>query len=61
MRFTNIIGSQADDIQHPSIKPKHDLCPQCGKKGKRQQVIIRRMPHIAALHRRAWMVAEVGV
>jgi hypothetical protein len=61
MRFTNIIGSQADYIQHQSIKPKHYPCPQCGKKGKRKQVIIRRIPHIAALHRRAWIVAEVGV
>jgi hypothetical protein len=61
MRFTTIIGSQADYIQHHSIKPKHSPCPQCGKKGKRKQVIIRRIPHIAALHRRAWIVAEVGV
>jgi hypothetical protein len=61
MRFTNIIGSQADYIQHQSIKPKPYPCPQCGKKGKRKQVIIRRIPPIAALHRRAWIVAEVGV
>jgi hypothetical protein len=61
MRFTDIIGSQADYIQHQSIKPKHYPCPQCGKKGKRKQVITRRIPHIAALHRRAWIVAEVGV
>src|SRR5262249_39674333 len=61
MRFTNIIGSQADYMQHQSIKPKHYPCPQCGKKGKRKQVIIRHIPHIAALHRRAWIVAEVGV
>lgn len=61
MRFTDIIGSQADYIQPQSIKPKHYPCPQCGKKGKRKQVITRRIPHIAALHRRAWIVAEVGV
>ena len=61
MRFTDIIGSQADYIQHQSIKPKHYPCPQCGKKGKRTQVIIRRIAHIATLHRRAWIVAEVGV
>ena len=61
MRFTNIIGSQADYMQHQSIKPKHYPCPQCGKKGKRKQVIIRHIPHLAALHRRAWIVAEVGV
>ena len=51
MRFTDIIGSQADYIQHQSIKPKHYPCPQCGTKGKRKQVLIRRIPHIAALHR----------
>ena len=61
MRFTDIIGSQADYMQHQAIKPKHYPCPQCGKKGKRKQVIIRRIPHIATLHRRAWIVAEVGV
>jgi Transposase len=61
MRFTNIIGSQADYMQPQSIKPKHYPCPQCGKKGKRKQVIIRRIPHIAVLYRRAWIVAEVGV
>src|SRR5262245_22219217 len=61
MRCTDIIGSQADYIQHQSIQPKHSPCPQCGKKGKRKQVITRRIPHIAALHRRAWIVAEVGV
>jgi Transposase len=61
MRFTDIIGSQADYMQHQAIKPKHSPCPQCGKKGKRKQVIIRRIPHIATLHRRAWIVAEVGV
>ena len=61
MRFTNIIGSQADYMQHQSIKPKHYPCPQCGKKGRRKHVIIRRIPHIAVLHRRAWIVADVGV
>src|SRR4029434_3328199 len=40
MQFTTIIGSQADYIQHHSIKPKHYPCPQCGKKGKRKQVNI---------------------
>jgi hypothetical protein len=61
MRCTNIIGSQADYIQPQSIKPQHYPCPQCGKTGKRKHVIIRRIPHRAALHRRAWIVAEVGV
>jgi Transposase len=61
MRYTDLIGSQADDIQHQSIKPKYYPCPQCGIKGKRKRVITRRIAHVAALHRRSWMVAEVGV
>src|SRR5262245_36884982 len=60
MRCTNIIGSQADYMQPHSIKPQHAPCPPCGKQGKRTPVIVRRLPHRAALHRRAWMVAEVG-
>ena len=61
MRFTEFIGSQSDYIEHKSIKPKYYPCPQCGQKGKRKQVIERRIPHVAALHRRAWIVAKVGV
>jgi hypothetical protein len=61
MRYTPIIGSQADYVQHQSIKPKHYPCPQCGKKGKRKHVITRRIAHVAALQRRSWIVAEVGV
>lgn len=61
MRFTAFIGSQTDYIAYKSIKPKDYPCPQCGQKGKRKQVIERRIPHVAALHRRSWMVAEVGV
>jgi len=61
MRFTVLIGSQADDIQHQSIQPKHYPCPQCGTKGKRKHVITRRIAHVAALHRRSWIVADVGV
>ena len=61
MRFTNIIGSPADSRQHQSSKPTHSPCPQGGKKGQRKQVIIRHIPHRAALPRRAWIVAEVGV
>jgi hypothetical protein len=61
MRYTHIIGSQADYVQHQSIKPKHYPCPQCGKKGKRKHVITRRIAHVAALQRRSWIVAEVGV
>src|SRR5215475_1486844 len=61
MRYTPIIGSQADYVQHQSIKPKHYPCPQCGKQGKRKHVITRRIAHVAALQRRSWIVAEVGV
>lgn len=61
MRFTVLIGNQADYIQHQSIKPKHYPCPACGKKGKRTHVVTRRVPHVAAVGRRSWIVAEVGV
>jgi hypothetical protein len=61
MRYTAIIGSQADYLQHQSIKPKYYPCPQCGTKGKRKRVMTRRLAHVATLHRRSWIVAEVGV
>jgi hypothetical protein len=61
MRYTDIIGSQADYLQHQSIKPTYYPCPQCGTKGKRKRVMTRRIAHVAALHRRSWIVAEVGV
>src|SRR5262245_10689467 len=61
MRFTNIIGSPVDYIPHQSIKPSMTPCPQGSKKGKRKPGLIRRIPHIAALRRRAWIVADVGV
>ena len=61
MRYTHIIGSQDDYVEHQSIKPKHYPCPQCGKKGKRKHVITRRIAHVAALDRRSWIVADVGV
>lgn len=61
MRYTPIIGSQDDEVEYQSIKPKHYPCPQCGKKGKRKHVITRRIAHVAALNRRSWIVAEVGV
>ena len=48
-------------LQYQSVKPKHYPCPQCGKKGKRKHVITRRIAHVAALHRRSWIVADVGV
>ena len=61
MRYTPIIGSQDDNVEYQSIKPKHYPCPQCGKKGKRKRVITRRIAHVAALNRRSWIVADVGV
>ena len=63
MRFTEYIGSQDDWIERHSIHPKYYPCPHCGKKGKRKDVltrtISRRTP--GPLHRRSWIVAEVGV
>ncbi len=61
MRFIHPIGSQVDFIQHRSVKPKYHPCPQCGTKGKRKHVVTRRIPHLAALHRLSWIVAQVGV
>ena len=61
MRYTPIIGTQADYIQHESIKPMYSPCPQCETKGKRKRVNTRWIAHVAALHRRSWIVAEVGV
>ena len=61
MRYTDLIGSQADYIQHESIKPMYYPCPQCETKGKRKRVNTRRVAHAAVLHRHSWIVAEVGV
>jgi transposase-like protein len=61
MRYTPIIGNQDDYVEYQSIKPKHSPCPQCGKKGNRKHVITRRIAHVAALQRRSWIVADVGV
>jgi len=61
MRYPPIIGSQDDEVAYQSLKPKHHPCPQCGKTGKRKHVVTRRMAHVAALNRRCWIVADVGV
>jgi hypothetical protein len=61
MRYTDIIGSQADYIPHESIKPMYYPCPQCETKGQRKRVSTRRVAHVAALHRRSWIIAEIGV
>ena len=49
MRYTPIIGSQDDEVEYQSLKPKHHPCPQCGKKGKRKHVVTRRIAHVGAL------------
>ena len=61
MRYADFIGSQDDCIERKTIKPKYHPCPGCQKKGKRKRVITRRIAHVAALHRRCFIVAEVGV
>lgn len=61
MRYPPLIGSQADDVEYQAVKPKYHPCPQCGKTGKGKHVITRRIAHVAALPRRSWIVAEVGV
>lgn len=61
MRYTDIIGSQTDYMQYQSIRPRYYPCPQCKTTGKRKQVNTRRIAHVAALHRRSWIVAEVGI
>jgi len=61
MRFTEFIGDAEDVIEHRSVKPKFYPCPQCGKKGRRKDVIHRQVSHVSAVHRRSWIIAEVGV
>ena len=61
MRYTDLIGSPDDYIEHHSIKPASYPCLQCGHRGKRSHSITRTVRHVAALHRRSWIVAEVGV
>jgi len=61
MRYTEFIGRTDDDVECRSIKPKYHPCPKCNKKGKRKQVIRRRIAHVGALNRRAYIEAEVGL
>jgi hypothetical protein len=61
MRFTELIGSQSDYVERQRVKPKYYPCPYCGQKGKRKRVLRRRVGHVAVLHRRSWIEAEVGV
>ena len=61
MRFIEYIGDQNDLIEYRSVKPKDHPCPQCGQAGKRKHVSQRQISHLSALHRRCWILAEVGV
>ena len=61
MRFTEWIGNPDDYVERHAIKPKYYPCPHCGQKGKRKRVVTRRVQHVAALYRRSWIEAEVGV
>ena len=61
MRFSKFIGNENDFIERRSVKPKYHPCPQCGQIGKRTHVIQRQISHVSALHRRCWILAEVGV
>ena len=61
MRYTDIIGTQADYIEQQSIKPMYYPCPQYETTGRRKRVITRHVAHVAALYRRSWIVADVGV
>lgn len=61
MRFTEFVSNPNDYVEYKSIKPKYPPCPQCGQEGKRKRVIKRQIAHVSALHRRSWIVAEVGV
>jgi hypothetical protein len=46
MRYTPIIGSQDDDLERQSLKPKYYPCPQCGMQGTRKHGMTRRIPHV---------------
>ena len=61
MTFIESIGSQADYIEYKYARPKFYPCPQCGKKGKRQEVIERKVKHIGPVNRPSFIVAKVGV
>ena len=61
MRYSEYIGSRADTIERYTLTPKFYPCPQCGRKGKRKQVVTRQIKHLAAVQRRAWIIAQVGV
>ncbi len=61
MRYTELIGTQDDYIDHLVITPDFHPCPQCGLEGKRKRTTTRSVRHVAVLYRRCWIVAEVGV
>ncbi len=41
MRFTELIGTQDDYIEHPVITPEYHPCPPCGLQGKRKHTTTR--------------------
>lgn len=61
MRYTELIGTQDDYIEHIVITAKYHPCPQCGMKGKRKRTETRSVGHVAVLYRCCWIVAKVGV
>jgi hypothetical protein len=61
MRYTTIICTQADYIEHESITPMYYPCPQCETAGKRKRINTRHVAHVAARNRRSWIVAEFGI
>jgi hypothetical protein len=61
MRFTELIGTQEDYIEHLVITPQYHPCPQCGMQGKRKHTTTRSVRHVPRLYHRCWPVAEVGV
>ncbi len=60
MRFTELIGTQYDYIEHLVITPDDHPCPRCGLPGRLKHTTTRSVRHVAVLYRRCWIVAEVG-
>ena len=61
MRYIEDIGKNGDYIERKFARPRLYRCPQCGKKGKRIDIVSRVVPHVGMLNRRSWIVADVGV
>ena len=61
MTFSELIGSPTESIEYKYARPRRYACPECGKRGKRQWVIERKVKHIGSLNSQSWIVAKVGV